>query len=259
MTRLDTVQAASRLRPEQLPTSLPLVWLLGWSERAGTFAPQIETYGYRIERLDGIEDVRRSVGAMPLAMIIEGTPASDLMALVRAGAAVPGRPGLIVVDRGLEPIDRILALESGADDCVAWPCGARELVARIRAVTRRRQDVIGPADAESIDAGDDVVAFAGWTIDRPQRRLMRDGRSSETLPLAEFAVLDQLLRHPRRIVGRQALLDATASPDEQETRSLRAIDIQISRLRKRLELDGEEIIRTVRGRGYMLLPPVAPV
>ena len=240
---------------------VPSVWLL--AEPAGVTAAlvsQIDAYGYRLRCFSLGEGLPVSLDMPgPDTVIIEAlAQGGSIMSWVRAGSALAGSPAVMVIDHGIEPIDRILALEAGADDCVIWPCGPRELVARIRAIARRRRpaqylDGIAPASWVA-----DVLSFGNWTIDRAQRRLVHSGGPAEILPVAEFAVLDQLLRQPRKIVSREALLDATAPTDVPETRNLRAIDIQVSRLRRRLEIDGDELIRTVRGRGYMLLPPVRP-
>ncbi|MBA2935899.1 response regulator transcription factor [Sphingomonas sp. CGMCC 1.13654] len=226
---------------------------------AAAIALQIETYGYRVTRYAVADGLPASPVFGPEAVIIEARGQSgSLMARVRAGMGLPGGPAVVVIDQGLEPVDRILVLEAGADDCILWPCSPRELVARLHAIARRRRPFSEPEGAVTSVLTGDMLAFGPWTIDRAQRRLIRPGASTEILPVAEFAVLDQLLRQPRKIVSREALLEATAPGDAPETRNLRAIDIQVSRLRKRLEIDGDELIRTVRGRGYMLLPPVTP-
>lgn len=240
------------------PEPVGSLWFLGFADDAVAALPsQMEAYGYRVVRSDLRENLPGKPGETGCGALILDVQAGDhrVIPLVRELASSPGGPGIIVIDRSDEEIDRILALEAGADDCVTWPCGARELVARIRAIARRRQAPVRQVEIASEETAE-RLCFSGWRIDRVQRRLYRPGGRDEPLPAAEFAVLDQLLRQPRKIVSRETLLEATATDGSPETRHARAIDIQVSRLRKRLEIDGDEIIRTVRGRGYMLLPPV---
>lgn len=236
------------------------IWLLARSEAVRAIGPEIEFHGYRVQDLDASipSPIRSGTGDPRLVILEAGLDDAALIAWVRDAAALPGRPGVLVLDRGIDPIDRIVALEAGADDCVAWPCAPRELVARIRAISRRWHPVAEPV-AEIGVAASAALSFAGWTLDRQKRRLHRPRQVDMILPVAEFAVLDELLRSPRRIVARKALLEATTPLDGPETRSPRAIDIQVSRLRRRLEIDGAEIIRTVRGRGYMLIAAVASI
>jgi two-component system, OmpR family, response regulator len=137
-----------------------------------------------------------------------------------------------------EDSDRIIGLEVGADDYLAKPCNPRELLARVRAVLRRRE---GRAIAVS------VRAFGHWSLDQVSRALMRIGSVAVTLTDAEFRVLSAFLDHPQRILTRDQLIDfgKSAGSDVYD----RAIDVTISRLRKKLGVD--DPIRTVRGEGYM--------
>lgn len=240
------------------PVSDRSVLLIGRSGGiADTLAPSLQAYGYQVRHHD-LADAR--VFALPNDMfetlIIESEASgANMLPFIRDVAALPGRPGVIILDTGREVADRVLALEMGADDYVEWPCALRELIARIRAIARRRDvgEILYPVID---DDGPDRLSFSSWTLDRSQRLLTNADGSSEGLSAAEFAVLDALASRPRRVISREALLQETAHGDEPDSRNLRAIDIQVSRLRKRLEIDGEEIIRTVRGRGYMLMPAV---
>lgn len=220
--------------------------------------PSLRAYGYHVKRNDLVDG--RTLG-LPKSMfgtlIIESeTGGASLLSFIRDVAALPDRPAIIIVDTARDVADRVLALEMGADDYVEWPCALRELIARIRAIARRRDSgqIFPAAIEEEEEPGS--FAFSGWRLDRPQRLLTGADGSSESLSAAEFAVLDALASRPGRVVSREALLQETARGGEPDSRNLRAIDIQVSRLRKRLEIDREEIIRTVRGRGYMLIPVV---
>jgi len=163
--------------------------------------------------------------------------------------AVPGGPALIILSAVGEDSDRIIGLEVGADDYLAKPCNPRELLARIRAVLRRRQE-------PSADAG--IIAdFAGWRLDLVRRELTSPDDVLITLSDGEFSLLRVFVEHPQQVLNRDQLLDL-ARGRENDTYD-RAIDVQISRLRRKL--DGatrahEELIRTVRNEGYMFTPKV---
>lgn len=161
-----------------------------------------------------------------------------------------GGPSLIILSAVGEDADRIIGLEVGADDYLAKPCNPHELLARIRAVLRRRQE---PA----ADGG--VVAdFAGWHLDLVRRELTSPDGVLITLSDGEFSLLRVFVEHPQQVLTRDQLLDQ-ARGRENEAYD-RAIDVQISRLRRKL--DGathahEELIRTVRNEGYLFTPRVA--
>jgi two-component system, OmpR family, response regulator len=234
--------------------------IVATSVMASELSDQFGAFGYRISCHDLAAPFEEEAGESPCeALIVEGAGGSNrVVSVVRAAATLWPEAAIILIDRGGELVDRILALEAGADDCIAWPCDPRELLARIRAIRRRgiSWDDRTAGDDEAEDSN--AVRFSGWVLDRLHRRLTGEDGRIEILSAAEFAVIDLLVRQCRRIVSREALLKSTAPASGPETRHSRAIDIQVSRLRKRIEVDGEEIIRTVRGRGYMLLPAVSP-
>lgn len=179
--------------------------------------------------------------------------ASGLTDLIVLDLMMPGEDGLSVVRRlsGTPPVvmlsamgedtDRIVGLELGADDYLAKPCNPRELLARIRAVLRRPRDDDTPAEA--------ALTFDGWTLDLVRRELTRaDG---ETVPLSagEFGLLRAFVERPGRILTRDQLLEA-ARGSEADVFD-RAMDVQISRLRKKLDDgSGRDLITTIRGEGY---------
>lgn len=168
----------------------------------------------------------------------------------------PNRPGIIMLSAMGDDSNRIEGLELGADDYLAKPCNPRELLARIRAVLRRRQDSglvgTGAANRAPTNPGFAVQAqshrFGGWTLDVIARRLSHATAPSTQLTDAEFRVLKALIAAPQIVMSRDQLLDTAhgVSADIFD----RAIDVTISRLRRKL--DPENIIRTVRNGGYML-------
>jgi two-component system OmpR family response regulator len=147
-------------------------------------------------------------------------------------------PVIMLTARGDEA-DRVVGLELGADDYVAKPFSPRELLARLRAVLRRAQP----------DAVAEKLSAAGITVDTGSREAWVDGRSIELTGL-EIDLLVALLRRAGRVVPRGALLELAGRSDV--TVGERAVDVHISRLRKKLGDDPPTRIRTVRGVGYVL-------
>jgi two-component system OmpR family response regulator len=147
--------------------------------------------------------------------------------------------------------DRIIGLEVGADDYLPKPCNPRELLARVRAVLRRRAAPGPQAVTEATR-----YEFAGWRLDVLRRELRDPAGTFINLSDGEFALLRTFVEHPQRVLSRDQLLDITRGRNIEVYD--RAIDSQISRLRRKLnERAEEEMIRTVRNEGYMLLPKVS--
>jgi DNA-binding response OmpR family regulator len=147
-------------------------------------------------------------------------------------------PVLMLTARGDEA-DRVVGLELGADDYVAKPFSPRELLARLRAVLRRAQP----------DTVAEKLSSAGITVDTGSREAWVDGKPVELTGL-EIDLLTALLRRAGRVVPRSALLELAGRGDV--TVGERAVDVHISRLRKKLGDDPPTRIRTVRGVGYVL-------
>jgi two-component system phosphate regulon response regulator OmpR len=149
-----------------------------------------------------------------------------------------------------EDIDRIVGLEMGADDYLAKPFNPRELVARVNAVLRRRAAPLPPG-APSFDA--ESVSFGGMTVNLATRVLTKHGETV-SLTTGEFALLKVLVTHPRVPLSRDKLMEL-ARGREYEVFD-RAIDVQVSRLRKLVEPDpaNPTFIQTVWGFGYVFVP-----
>ena len=144
-----------------------------------------------------------------------------------------------------EEVDRVLGLELGADDYLAKSSSPRELMARAKAVLRRWQDDGGRSGRRS------TFSFRGFVLDTVRRQLKAPDGTSMLLTAGELSLLRVFLEHPRRILGRDQLLEL-ARGGEAEVYD-RAIDVQISRLRRKLASpEAGEIIRTYRGAGYLL-------
>lgn len=160
----------------------------------------------------------------------------------------PGRPGIIILSAMGDDLDRIAGLELGADDYLAKPCNPRELLARVRAVLRRRE---GPVVASATQAR----RFGEWTLNLITRKLRHVGGREAPLTDAEFRVLTALLDRPQTVLSRDQLLDVARGEGVEIFD--RAIDVTVSRLRRKL--GPADPIRTVRNEGYMvtLVPEAA--
>jgi two-component system, OmpR family, response regulator len=163
---------------------------------------------------------------------------------LRQQAATADLPVIMLTAQG-DPHSRVLGLELGADDYVSKPFEPRELVARIKAVVRRRS---GPR-AGGGDAG--MAEFAGWRFDRLKRQLVSPQQVVVPLSSAEYRLLSAFVERPRRVLTRDQLLDATRG--QGVVVADRAIDLAVSRLRQKLSTapDGAQLICTIRGEGYI--------
>lgn len=180
----------------------------------------------------------------------------------------PEAPPVIMLSAVGNDVDRIVGLEMGADDYLAKPCNPRELLARIRSVLRRRaaggrppveaaagsQSAAPPPPAD-VDSGD-CLHFAGWRMDLGLRLLFDPANALISLSDGEFRLLRAFAQHPRRVLTRDQLLDWSRGEDSDHYD--RAIDVQLSRLRRKLSEGegGSDIIRTVRNEGYLFVPSV---
>lgn len=178
-------------------------------------------------------------------------PGEDGLTLCRNLRARSNIPIIILTARG-EETDRIVGLEMGADDYVAKPFNPRELLARIKGVLRRAGML--PQNLRADDAT--RIYFAGWVLDIATRNLIAADSTVVALSGAEYKLLRVFLAHPNRVLSRDMLMDLTAGREIDAFE--RSIDVQISRLRQRLEDDAREpaIIKTVRGEGYVLAATV---
>jgi two-component system, OmpR family, response regulator len=178
-------------------------------------------------------------------------PGEDGLSICRRLRNTSTIPIIILSARG-EEIDRVVGLEVGADDYVAKPFSARELLARIRAILRRSS--LPAAKATRSEAR--RLSFAGWVIDTRERSLTTPSGAKATLTGAEFDLLVAFAERAGITLSRDQLLELTqgrlAAPFE------RSIDILVSRLRRKLSPDDEksEFIRTIRSEGYLFTPEV---
>ena len=201
--------------------------------------------GMKVENAaDGSEMDARIAAERPDLVVLDlMMPGEDGLSILRR-LRKPGGPAVIMLSAMGEDTDRIIGLEVGADDYLPKPCNPRELLARIRAVLRRRGDEAGHGGSAS---GGAVRRFGPWTLDIVQREVGRADTPAAPLTDAEFRVLAAFLDRPQRVLSRDQLIEAGKGVDSDVFD--RAIDVTISRLRKKLGPD--DPIRTIRNEGYM--------
>jgi len=183
-----------------------------------------------------------------LDVMLPGPSGLDLCRRLRSTRQIP----IIMVTARGEETDRVLGLELGADDYVAKPFGPRELVARVRAVLRRSK-----GDPAAPERATRRLCFAAWTLDLKARELFSPEGVAVDLSGAEYDLLLAFLEHPQRVLSREQLLEVAKRRIGVEG-SERAVDVQVSRLRRKIEPDegSPTLIKTVRGSGYILVASV---
>lgn len=214
------------------------------------------SHGYLVDVAQDATSMRAALERQQYALVILDVmmPGEDGLAILRSLDRDTSPPVIIVSVIG-EEVDRIVGLEMGADDYVAKPASPRELLARIRSVLRRNRS--RGAELE-VRPERPFVRFAGWRLDPFARELFDPDDVVINLSDGEFRLLIALVEHPRRVLSRDFLLDESRGANAEHFD--RAIDVQISRLRRKLVRDdgqgGDELIRTVRNEGYMFTADV---
>ena len=189
-----------------------------------------------------------------LVLLDLGLPGEDGLAVARK-LRENWHCGLVIVTGRGDAVDKIVGLELGADDYVTKPFDLRELLARITAVLRRTAPIAAGAHVNAT-VPPERLHFEGWTLDAAARCLVDPTGAEVALTTGEFELLVTFVRHAGRVLSRDFLLEQTrgreAGPFD------RTIDVQVGRLRKKLEIDPEnpKVIKSVRGAGYILVPPV---
>lgn len=212
----------------------------------------LEKQGMRVTAARDAREARRvwplgRYHLVVLDLMMPGEPGLDFARWLRSQSDVP----VVILTAMGEETDRIVGLELGADDYVAKPFNPRELLARIRAVLRRAS---GEGAAKEPPAK--VIRFAGWTLEAGRRRLLNPDGAEVSLTGGEYELLLVLVERANRVLTRDMLMDLLrgrqAGPFD------RAIDVAVSRLRRKLEDDGRNpsLIKTVRGGGYVLAATV---
>ncbi len=214
----------------------------------------LEKSGFRASAArDAVEmDAKLAAGRFDLIVLDVMMPGEDGLSACRRISAERSTPILMLTALG-EETDRIVGLEVGADDYLPKPFNPRELLARIKAILRRRERTVPSAGQLTGHR----VSFAEWILDTDRRVLSNAENGDETaLTTAEFKLLTVFLERPRFVLSRDQLLDLTSGRSAQVFD--RTIDNQVSRLRRKIETDPgrPEIITTLRGGGYCLATDV---
>ena len=188
------------------------------------------------------------VNLIVLDLMLPDDDGLNLCRKLRADQRSANIPIIMLTAKGDE-IDRILGLEMGADDYLAKPFSARELLARIRAILRRTSAAEAPRARGR-------YRFAGWTFDRSTRQLESADATLIPLSSGEYELLLAFVERPAQVLSREQLLDLTR--DRGNVPFDRSIDTQVSRLRRKLEQDAKnpQLIKTVWGGGYVFTPEV---
>jgi two-component system, OmpR family, response regulator len=220
-------------------------------------ADYLEDHSIRCLSASGRQELLRHFAAgepdlVVLDLRLDQEDGLDLLREIRSRSDVPV---IIITGDRRDEIDRVVGLELGADDYITKPFSLRELLARIRAVLRR-QEAARHAPQRDPELG--RSKFGGWQLDRRLRRLVDPRGSQVALTKGEYALLTAFLDAPQRPLSREQLLQATRVHEDIFDRS---IDVQILRLRRKLEPDPSmpQIIRTERGVGYTFALPVQTV
>ncbi|WP_419307104.1 response regulator [Chromohalobacter israelensis] len=212
----------------------------------------LSQHGFRVvlaESGDAVPSLLRdeSPDLLILDIMMPGEDGLSLCRDLRRHSNVP----IIMLTASSDETDRILGLELGADDYLAKPFNPRELLARIKAVLRRMRPL--PSTPSR------MVRFGPWCLDRITRELIDDMGNRSRLSGADYQLLGVFLDHPEQVLSRERLFDLSrgrrAPPLD------RSIDVHVCRLRQRLGEDAQhsQLIRTVRGAGYVLAAPVEAV
>jgi len=222
----------------------------------------LSAHGYIVDVAEDGAAMRAALArhAYDLIVLDVMMPGEDGLTILRSLDRATA-PAVIILSVIGEEVDRIVGLEMGADDYVAKPANPRELLARVRSVLRRRGERPEPRLAVSGGGGPSPRAyqrFAGWRLDPQGRQLIDPDEVVINLSDGEFRLLMTFVDHPRRVLTRDFLLDH--SRGAQAEHFDRAIDVQVSRLRRKLSGDGgrtgDELIRTIRNEGYMFAADV---
>jgi len=210
--------------------------------------------GFRVSTANDGAGLRAAIAGAPvdlviLDLVLRGEDGLQLARELRGQSDI----GIIMLTGRSETVDRIIGLEMGADDYLSKPFHLRELLARVRSVLRRGA-AKGGGDKSAVPRA--RIRFAGWTLDLASRELSSPAGEEVRLTTGEFELLAAFVNHANQVLSRDRLLDLSrhreAGPFD------RTIDVQVGRLRRKLEDDPKNpaMIKTVRGGGYIFTPPV---
>ncbi|TQJ33655.1 response regulator [Arthrobacter sp. SLBN-122] len=207
----------------------------------------LEAEGYRVlTALDGMAALKHAEGSHPDAMVLDlGLPdinGVDVITRIRRTSSMP----IIVLSARHGSVDKVRALDAGADDYVTKPFGLDELLARLRVAGRRTGTPEVADDGAAVDVGD-------FEVDLARRKVTRAGEAVRLTP-REWAILELLVRNPGRLITQQQMLGKVWGPGyDNETHYLR---VYMGQLRRKLEADPSRPrhLLTEAGMGYRFEP-----
>jgi len=169
---------------------------------------------------------------------------------VRFSSSLP----IIMLTAKTSPIERVIGLETGADDYVCKPFEPMELVSRVRSLLRRSKL---NTSAEKISEEASKIHFDSWTLDLMDRHLIRSDNMILSLSTSEFNLLKMFIDHANKVMNRDQIMDYIYGRESGPFD--RSIDIQVSRLRNKIENNPKlpTIIKTIRSEGYLFTPKVS--
>ncbi len=216
----------------------------------------LKLHGFEVTLCDGGKSLREAIAkrAPDLIILDLNMPEEDGLSIVRALKQQQGIVPIIMLTATASPIDRVVGLELGADDYLAKPCELRELLARVRSVLRRSVAVQPVAAVGAAAAASTPIRFGTKWLDVDAQVLRDEEGNEHPLATSEFALLKAFAENPKRVLSRERLLDLAEARDREAFD--RAIDVRITRIRRKIEPDPAHpsVIRTVRGSGYLFSP-----
>jgi DNA-binding response OmpR family regulator len=216
----------------------------------------LRLHGFDVTMCDGGTSLREAMAkqAPDLIVLDLNMPKEDGLSIVRT-LKQQSRVPVIMLTATASPIDRVVGLELGADDYLAKPCELRELLARVRSVLRRSAMTPAPAPVAGPGATRAApIRFGTKWLDIDAQVLRDNDGNEHPLVSSEFALLKAFAENPKRVLSRERLLDLAEARDREAFD--RAIDVRITRIRRKIEPDPAHpsVIRTVRGSGYLFSP-----
>lgn len=206
-----------------------------------------EHEGYKVTCVTNGREMRSALSAKPFDIVLLDLvlPDQDGIDLAREIRSVSNVPIMILTGRE-DVVDRVVGLEVGADDYVVKPFHLREVYARLKSILRRYQS--GNKPAPNLEG---VLSFDGWRLDGDKRKLLNPENVEVELSTGEFEMLDAFVRNAGRVLSRDVLMDLTRHRERDPFD--RSIDTQVSRLRRKIEIDPArpKLIKSVRSAGYV--------
>jgi DNA-binding response OmpR family regulator len=229
----------------------------------------LEEGGFDVQCVGRGSDARKVVETAPPDVVILdlGLPDGDGIALTTQLKSLVPHMGIIILSGRSAPVERIVGLEVGADDYLCKPFEPRELVARVRSLIRRIDALKGMAEASVANVAapnpairrenTELYKFEGYTLDLERVSLTDPDEQTLHLSSTEFALLRAFVERPNRVLTRDQLMDIIHNNDMPAFD--RSIDVQVARLRKKIEPDSKEprFIKTIRNQGYIFTAPVS--